>query len=50
MIGGAGTLYVDDKGTMAMDTPDFPPEYMGVAKATAESCFLIKNKKYVGWY
>ena len=34
VIGGAGTLYVDDKQTMVMDTPSFPAGYMGVAKAT----------------
>ncbi|WP_297961745.1 NAD(P)H-binding protein [uncultured Campylobacter sp.] len=49
VIGGAGTLYVDDKGTMAMDTPDFPPEYMGVAKATAESFFELKGRTGVLW-
>ena len=49
VIGGAGTLYVDDKGTMAMDTPDFPPEYMGVARATAESFFELKNRTNVLW-
>ena len=49
VIGGAGTLYVDDKGTMAMNTPGFPPEYMGVAKATAESFFELKTKSDVLW-
>ena len=49
VIGGAGTLYVDDKGTMAMDTPDFPSEYMGVAKATAESFFELKGRTDVLW-
>ena len=49
VVGGAGTLYVDDKGTMAMDTPDFPPEYMGVAKATAESFFELKGRTDVLW-
>lgn len=44
VIGGAGTLYVDDKGTMAMDTPGFPAGYMGVAKATAESFFELKGR------
>ncbi|WP_297942110.1 NAD(P)-dependent oxidoreductase [uncultured Campylobacter sp.] len=48
-IGGAGTLLVDDKGTMAMDTPDFPPEYMGVARAAAESFFELKTKSDVLW-
>lgn len=49
VIGGAGTLYVDDKGTMAMDTPGFPPEYMGVAKATAESFSELKDRSDVLW-
>jgi len=49
IVGGAGTLLVDDKGTMVMDTPDFPPEYMGVAKATAESFFELKGRTDVLW-
>lgn len=49
VVGGAGTLYVDDKGTMAMDTPDFLPEYMGVARATAESFFELKGRTDVLW-
>ena len=32
-----------------MDTPDFPPEYMGVAKATAESFFELKGRIDVLW-
>ena len=49
IVGGAGTLLVDDKGTMAMDTPGFPPEYMGVARAAAESFFELKTKSDVLW-
>nr|WP_314091003.1 NAD(P)H-binding protein [uncultured Campylobacter sp.] len=49
IVGGAGTLLVDDKGTMAMDTPDFPPEYMGVARAAAESFFELKGRSDVLW-
>ena len=49
VVGGAGTLYVDDKQTMVMDTPGFPPEYMGVAKATAESFFELKGRTDVLW-
>nr|WP_314166380.1 NAD(P)H-binding protein [uncultured Campylobacter sp.] len=49
IVGGAGTLLVDDKGTMAMDTPGFPPEYMGVAGAAAESFFELKTKSDVPW-
>ncbi len=49
IVGGAGTLLVDDKGTMAMDTPGFPPEYMGVARAAAESFFELKTKSDMLW-
>ena len=49
VIGGAGTLYVDDKQTMVMDTPSFPAGYMGVAKATAESFFELKCRTDVLW-
>ena len=35
IVGGAGTLYVDDKGTMAMDTP--------------ESFLVRKGRMGVGW-
>ncbi|WP_149722287.1 SDR family oxidoreductase [Campylobacter concisus] len=45
----AGTLFVDSKGTMVMDTPDFPATYMGVAKATAESYFELKGSTNVLW-
>ena len=49
VIGGAGTLYVDDKQTMVMDTLSFPAGYMGVAKATAESFFELKGRTGVLW-
>ena len=49
VVGGAGTLFVDSKGTMLMDTPDFPAAYMGVAKATAESYFELKGSANVLW-
>ena len=49
VVGGAGTLFVDSKGIMLMDTPDFPPEYMGVAKATAKSYFELKGSANVLW-
>ena len=49
VVGGAGTLFVDGKGTMLMDTPDLPAAYMGVAKATAESYFVLKGSANVLW-
>lgn len=47
IVGGAGTPLVDDKSMMAMDTPDFPHEYMGVARAASESFFELKTKSEV---
>ena len=49
VVGGAGTLFVDGKGTMLMDTPDFPAAYMGVAKAMAVSYFELKGSTNVLW-
>ena len=49
VVGGAGTLFVDSKGTMLMNMPDFPAAYMGVAKATAESYFELKGSANVLW-
>ena len=49
VVGGAGTLFIDSKGTMLMDTLDFPAAYMGVAKATAESYFELKGSTNVLW-
>ena len=49
VVGGAGTLFVDGKGTMLMDTPDFPAAYMDVVKATAESYFELKGSTNVLW-
>ena len=40
---------MDDKQTMVMDTPSFPAEYIGVAKATAESFFELKGRTGVLW-
>lgn len=50
IVGGAGTLYVDEAlKTRVMDTPEFPPSYMGVAKATADSLAVVKSRPDVKW-
>lgn len=49
VVGGAGILFVDNKGTMVMDTPNFPAAYMGVAKATTESYFELKGRSDLLW-
>lgn len=49
-VGGAGSLYMDTSHTtMLMDTPDFPKEYLPVARATAEAFYVIKASKSINW-
>ena len=49
-VGGAGSLYMDTSHTtMLMDTPDFPKEYLPVARATAEAFDVIKASKSINW-
>ena len=49
-VGGAGSLYMDTSHTtMLMDTPDFPKEYLPVARATAETFDVIKASKGINW-
>lgn len=49
-VGGAGSLYMDTSHTtMLMDTPDFPQEYLPVARATAEAFDVIKASKDINW-
>ncbi|WP_169765283.1 NAD(P)-dependent oxidoreductase [Campylobacter curvus] len=50
VVGGAGTLYVDKERTlMLMDAPDFPADYVGVARADAASFYELKERKDVLW-
>lgn len=50
IVGGAGTLYVDNSRTlMLMDAPNFPKEYLGVAKADAASFYELRDRKDVLW-
>ena len=50
IIGGAGSLYMDKTHTTRlMDTKDFPQEYMGVAKATAEVLDFIRTQNKLNW-
>ncbi|KPH49859.1 NADH-flavin reductase [Helicobacter pullorum] len=49
-VGGAGSLHMDTSHTtMLMDTPDFPKEYLPVARATAETFDVIKASKGINW-
>lgn len=50
VVGGAGSLYMDKSHTTRlMDTKDFPKEYLGVARATAESLDFLRTKQNLNW-
>ena len=49
-VGGAGSLYMDkEHSVMFMDTPDFPQEYIPVAKATAEVLEVLRPNNKINW-
>ncbi|TLD97274.1 NAD(P)-dependent oxidoreductase [Helicobacter jaachi] len=50
VVGGAGSLYMDKSHTTRlMDSPDFPREYLPVAKATAEGLAYLRTQKSLNW-
>lgn len=50
VVGGAGSLYMDKThSTRLMDTSNFPPEYLDVAKATAEVLDVLRKTKEIRW-
>ena len=51
VVGGAGSLYVDkEHKTRLLDTPEFPKEYLGVAKATAEVLDFLRTQDFYYTY
>lgn len=48
VVGGAGSLFLEDK-TCLMDSADFPKEYLGVARATAEVLDFLRDKRDINW-
>lgn len=49
-VGGAGSLYMDkEHSVMFMDTPDFPQEYIPVAKATAAVLEVLRPNNKINW-
>jgi hypothetical protein len=49
VVGGAGSLTVDDKGTLLLDTPDFPPEVKPTAAAQGEVLNRLRQENGVNW-
>lgn len=49
-VGGAGSLYMDTSHTtMLMDTPDFPKEYIPIARAETEGLAVLRNTQGLNW-
>lgn len=50
VVGGAGSLYVDDSlTTQLFQTPDFPESYLPVANAMRESLVYLRTRDDVNW-
>lgn len=50
IVGGAGSLLVDDQGTKLVDTPDFPSAYLPTATAMNEELNYLKTtNQQVKW-
>lgn len=50
VVGGAGSLYVnEDHSVQLYDTPDFPEEYLGLAKAQGKALDIIRKFTNVDW-
>lgn len=49
VVGGAGSLSVDDKGTLVLDTPNVPPEVRPTAEAQGQVLNRLKQECSVNW-
>lgn len=49
VVGGAGSLTVDDKGTTLDDTPEFPDDFKPLAKAMAKGLAELHERDDVDW-
>jgi len=49
VVGGAGSLAVDDKGTLVMDSPNVPPEVRPTAAAQGQVLNRLKQESSVNW-
>lgn len=50
VVGGAGSLFVDEDHTVQLyDTPDFPAEFLGLAKAQGNAIDILRKFSNVDW-
>ena len=44
VVGGAGSMIVDDKGTKLLETPDFPDMFVPLASAQSEQLDYLRTR------
>lgn len=49
IVGGAGSLLVDEDGTRLLDSPGFPEEFRPLASAQADEVALLKTREDAAW-
>lgn len=50
VVGGAGSLFVNPERTVQLyDTPEFPADYLGLAKAQGKAIAILRNFSDVQW-
>jgi len=49
VVGGAGSLALDDKGTLVMDSPNVPPEVRPTAAAQGQVLNRLTQENGVNW-
>ncbi len=49
VVGGAGSLYVDDQGTRVLETPGFPDIYLPTATNQGEALKLYLAEDHLDW-
>lgn len=50
IVGGAGSLYINKEHTLVLsDSPDFPKEFLPLAKAQAQELEELRKRKDVKW-
>ena len=49
VVGGAGSMIVDDKGTKLLETPDFPHMFLPLASAQSEQLDYLRTRDDFNW-
>ncbi|MCQ9340908.1 NAD(P)H-binding protein [Corynebacterium phoceense] len=49
VVGGAGSMIVDDKGTKLLETPDFPNMFVPLASAQSEQLDYLRMRDDFNW-